>query len=147
VDDGRVLILTPRQEQQIVAQALAEWPNEACGLLGGVAGRVLQVYPATNALHSPVEYVMDARQQISAFLDIEARGWELAGIYHSHPAGPPRPSPTDIARAYYPEAAYLILSLADRARPELRAFHILDGQVREIPVRVENGSLTKDSDV
>jgi proteasome lid subunit RPN8/RPN11 len=134
-----VLILTPEQQQTIIAQALAEWPNEACGVLGGLAGRVLQVYPATNALQSPVEYLMEAQEQIKAFLDIEAHGWDLIGIYHSHPAGPPRPSQTDVARAYYPEAAYVILSLADRARPALRAYRILDGQVSEIPVRIENG--------
>lgn len=141
VHDGRVLILTAEQRQQIVEQALAEWPNEACGVLGGVPGRVLRVYPGANTLRSPVEYVMDPHDQIAAFLDIEARGWEIIGIYHSHPHGPATPSPTDIARAYYPEAAYVILSLADRARPELRAYRILDGQASEIPIRVEGGDV------
>lgn len=139
--DGRVLILTAEQRQQIVEHALAEWPNEACGVLGGMNGRVLRVYPGVNTLHSPVEYVMDPHDQIAAFLDIEAHGWEMIGIYHSHPTGPATPSPTDIARAYYPEAAYVILSLADRARPELRAYRILDGRASEIPIQVEGGGV------
>lgn len=135
-----MLILTAQHQQQMIAQAQAEWPNEACGVLGGVNGRVLQVYPGANALRSPVEYLMSPQDQLKAFLDIEARGWEIIGIYHSHPAGPAQPSPTDVARAYYPEAAYLILSLADRARPELRAYRIVDGQIAEIPVWIEDGS-------
>lgn len=132
-----MLILTAEQRQQIIAQALAEWPNEACGVLGGVDGRVFRVYPGVNTRHSPVEYMMDPHDQIAAFLDIEAHGWEIIGIYHSHPTGPAVPSLVDIARAYYPEATYLILSLADRSRPQLRAYRILDGQVSEIPIRVE----------
>lgn len=135
--DGRVLILSAEQRQQIIEQALAEWPNEACGLLGGVNGRVLRVYPGANTLRSPVEYMMDPHDQIAAFQDIEAHGWEVIGIYHSHPTGPATPSLTDIARAYYPEAAYVILSLADRSRPELRAYRILGGEVNEISIRVD----------
>jgi proteasome lid subunit RPN8/RPN11 len=41
------------------------------------------------------------------------------------------PSRTDVELAAYPEAAYLILSLADPDAPVLRAFRIRDGQVDE----------------
>jgi len=133
-----MLTLSAGQWKQIVAQVQAEWPNEACGLLAGLAGRVLAVYPGTNVLHSPVEYKMDPREQVRAFLDMEARGWELLAIYHSHPAGPGEPSPTDIARAYYPDSFYAIVSLTDRSHPELRAFRIVERQVMEVPVHIEN---------
>jgi [CysO sulfur-carrier protein]-S-L-cysteine hydrolase len=46
------------------------------------------------------------------------------------------PSRTDVELAAYPDAAYLILSLADRERPVLRVFRIRDGQVDEEPVEV-----------
>lgn len=54
----------------------------------------------------------------------------------SHPTGPAAPSLTDIAPAYYPEAATPILSPADRSRPEPRAYRILGGAVNEIPIQV-----------
>ena len=50
----------------------------------------------------------------------------------SHPDGPARPSATDVANAYYPNAVQLIISLADRARPSVRAFTIVDGTVAEV---------------
>ena len=62
---------------------------------------------------------------------MDGRGEELVAIYHSHPASQPYPSPTDRAEAHYPDAFYVLVSLrADE--PELRAFRILDGAVREV---------------
>src|SRR6266545_328503 len=46
------------------------------------------------------------------------------------------PSRTDIELAGYPDATYLILSLADLNAPNLRGFSIRDGQVSEVEVRV-----------
>jgi proteasome lid subunit RPN8/RPN11 len=123
-----------RQMRREVAQCS---PEEACGLLSGQieAGyyRVAAVIPATNELHSPVRYRIDPHEQIAAFNQIDAQGLELVGIYHSHPAGPPDPSPTDIAEAFYPAAVYLIWS-APEGDWRCKAFLIQDGQV--IPVEI-----------
>jgi proteasome lid subunit RPN8/RPN11 len=75
---------------------------------------------------------MDPVQQIKAMLAMEAEGLELIAIYHSHPDGPARPSPTDVALAYYPDTVQLIISLSDRARPSVRGFTIVDGVVAEV---------------
>jgi proteasome lid subunit RPN8/RPN11 len=56
----------------------------------------------------------------------EDAGLELLAIYHSHPQGPEGPSETDIAMATYPEATYIIISLANRARPRVRAFRMAE---------------------
>lgn len=117
-------------------------PEEACGLLSGrnEAGvyRVTAVIPVANELRSPVRYRMEPQAQIDAFNQIDAQGLELVGIYHSHPAGPPNPSPTDIAEAYYPETVYLIWSaLADGWG--CRAFLIQDRQVT--PVKISGFNL------
>ncbi len=129
------LALTPAQRAFMVAHVQRHAPDEACGLLAGLAGRVVQVYPVENVLHSPVAYEMDATQQVEAMLALEAAGWELCGIFHSHPAGPPVPSATDLAQSFYPDAVYLILA-PDGADWGVRGFSLADGRVQEVPVRL-----------
>ena len=135
------LTLTAAQWREIVAHVEAGRPNEACGLLGGEGGVVRKVYPAENILHSPVEYQMDPKRQVEIMLEIEASGWELNGIYHSHPGGPPVPSLADVAQAYYPDSIYVILA-PEAATGEWRgrAFRIEAGEVKEVEVMIVNES-------
>ena len=123
-----------------VAHARAEYPHEACGLLGGQEGRVDEVYPLPNTERSAVRYLADPEAQLQAMLEIEERGWEIVAIYHSHPDSPAYPSATDLEMAFYPQALSLIVSLADREHPKLRAFRIEEGEVEEVEVkRMANG--------
>ena len=117
---------------EMLAHVAGLWPEEACGLVGGRDGRAVRLYPVENTRHSPVAFEMDPLQQIKAMLAMEAEGLDLIAIYHSHPDGQARPSATDVANAYYPDAVQLIISLADRARPSVRAFTIVDGVVTEV---------------
>lgn len=70
-----------------------------------------------------MRYRIDPREQLAAFREMDAAGEELFGIYHSHPASVPFPSPTDRAEAYYPDAVYVLVSLRT-GTPEMRAFRI-----------------------
>lgn len=128
--------------ESIRQQVTACLPEEACGLLAGTAGLVQRIYPITNALHSPLRYRMDSKQQLNAFLDIEKNGWELLGIYHSHPQGPDQPSATDIAEAHYPESIYVIVSpwLDDW---QCRAFTIQAGICQPVSLSIEPPDLGK----
>jgi [CysO sulfur-carrier protein]-S-L-cysteine hydrolase len=119
----------------LVAHARAQYPNEACALLGG-NGRVAKVYALPNAEASPTFYLVEPRAQLAAMNEMDERGWDLVGIFHSHTFSEAYPSRTDVELAAYPDAHYLILSLADRDAPELRAFRIVDGAVSEVPVHV-----------
>jgi proteasome lid subunit RPN8/RPN11 len=80
-----------------------------------------------------VRYLVDAQEQLQAFCQMEERGWELLGIYHSHLHGPDEPSPTDIAEAYYPEAIHLIWSCRT-GMWKCRGFLIRDGRIQDIPI-------------
>lgn len=113
-------------------------PAEACGLLAGLNDRVSQLYPVTNILHSQVRYQMDPQEQLRAFQDIDDAGLELLGIYHSHPNGPDKPSPTDIAEAYYPQAVYLIWSLKTGIW-RCHGYKIQKGVVKETPLSILDG--------
>lgn len=124
--------------EEMVAHAMAELPNESCGFLAGVDGKVTHLYPVRNEERElpTIRYVMDSQQQLQAQNDIDDHGWEVVAIYHSHPQGPPHPSATDRARAFlpdpvagervavYPTAAYVIVSLQDGASPSVRAFRL-----------------------
>ncbi len=60
------------------------------------------------------------------------------GIVHSHVRSPARPSPTDLGLAFYPDALYLLVSLAesevDRGTglPRVRAWRIVGGEAFEV---------------
>ena len=115
----------------IIAQAREEAPNECCGMMGGRGEVVEEVFPGRNKDQSPKTYYMDPEDQFKADREIEKRGWELVGIYHSHPHTDAYPSKTDVARALYPDARYVIVSLRDPDTPQLRAFRIVDGRITE----------------
>ncbi len=131
------MIQISKDDQQSVLEALLKaYPLEACGFMAGNNGIVSRLYPVENVLDSPHAYYMNPTQQLEAMLDLEERGLEMLAIYHSHPHGPETPSTSDIARATYPESAYVIISLADKQKPSVRAFTIVDGRVEEITYRV-----------
>src|SRR2546430_1264716 len=90
--------------QEIVEQALREFPNEACGLIAEKEGRPVKVYGMRNADASPVTYRLEPKEQLQVFNDIDEQGWEVWGIYHSHTHSQASPSETDRRQALYPEA-------------------------------------------
>ena len=132
---------------EIVAQARAEVPNEACGLIAGKEGVPVRLYPMRNADESPVTYRFDAREQYRVMTEIEDEGLEIFAIYHSHTHTEAYPSATDRARAHredpvtgelsvwFPGTRYLILSLAG-PEPILRGFTFEKGQPVEEDVRI-----------
>lgn len=128
--------LSHEQAAALIAHAREELPHECCGLLAGRDGRVERVYRGTNIDHSPYTYLMDPNEQLAAFKDMDAAGLDLVAIYHSHAHTPAYPSRTDVAKAYYPDAAYMIISLANRDAPDIRAFRVVNGQITEESVVV-----------
>ena len=88
-------------------------------------------------------YLMDPEDQLRVFRAMDERGWELVGIYHSHPHTEAVPSRTDREKALdqtgtplFPDARYMIVSLRDGTHPQIRAFRIADGQFAEEEVVV-----------
>jgi proteasome lid subunit RPN8/RPN11 len=117
--------------KEIVEQGLHEFPNECCGVIAAAGGVPVKVFAMTNADASPVTYRLDGREQLHVFDEIDEQGWELWAIYHSHTHSEAYPSETDRRLAFYPDARYILLSLADRDAPVVRSFFITDGEVTE----------------
>jgi len=131
------LILSRDQYEDMVGDVVENLPAEACGLLGGVEGRVVRVHPVENALHSPFAYSMEPQRQVEAMLSLEREGLELLAIYHSHPSGPPTPSASDVSQAYYPDSLYVIVAPGKAGEFQARAFQITEERVSEVELSVE----------
>ena len=124
--------------KEIVEHGLREFPNECCGLIASADGVPTKVFTMTNADASPVTYRLDGTEQLRIFDRMDDEGLELWAIYHSHTHSEAYPSPTDIRRAHYPDGSptypgvrYVLLSLEERAKPVLRSYLFLDGEVTE----------------
>lgn len=131
------LRITPEQERWMLAHVLRWLPEEACGLLAGRGDRAERLFLIPNELHSPVKFRMEPQAQLDALLRIDELGLDMLAIFHSHPNGPPAPSPTDLAEFAYPGAATLILA-STGGDWTARAFLIGGSSVTEIPLIVEN---------
>lgn len=116
-------------------------PNECCGLIAGRDGTAIRVMRTTNTEASPFMYVMDPREQMRLMEEVEDAGEDLLAIYHSHTRSAAYPSRTDVDLAFFPDPLYVIVSLADRDAPEIRAFRLrrtaAEGeQIVEEPVEI-----------
>lgn len=111
--------------------------EECCGLLAGGDGLITRAFTAANVSPNPAtSYEIAPREIFDRIREMRTSGLELLGIYHSHPATTNEPSPRDISQAYYPDAAYFILSPKPDAPRPVRAFSIRDGRVTEIEIEV-----------
>jgi len=119
------LIIPSAIYDEIIAHTREGAPEEVCGILSGKDRLATAIYRARNvAADRLMDYVVDDRTLLLQF-EFEERGERLLAIYHSHPDSPAFPSATDAWRAFYPEAAYIICSLAQPRRPVVRAFYLV----------------------
>ena len=133
------LTISKDQIQEMIAHAQAALPNEACGILGGHAGRVQTVYPGENVENSPVIYRMKPQDQLRAMHAIQLSGGDLLGIFHSHTNGSTIPSETDISQAHYPDSVYIILARPPNGAWKTFGYNITKGNIHKITLQVEPG--------
>lgn len=125
----------------MVAQARANHPDEACGVIAGPIGsdRPERLIPMLNAARSPTFYEFDSGDLLALYRELDDRGEVPVVIYHSHTATEAYPSRTDIALAGEPEAHYVLISTretgVDDGPFEFRSFRIVDGVVSEETVQ------------
>ena len=151
------VVLPTAMVRQLVDHARREDPNEACGLILGSApashgGRALRFEPTRNAAASPYRYEIDSKDLLRLTIESDDRDEVFWAIVHSHTHSPARPSPTDVGLAFYPDALYILVSLADLGpdtivpdpaasvpgspTPHVRAWRIVDRQVFEVALAV-----------
>lgn len=126
-----------RLTDELVRHALDDRPNECCGLIGGRGDRAETVYRASNAEASPFRYSISPAEQLELINRIDDAGEELVAIYHSHTKTEPFPSQTDVNLASgWPDATWVIISLKDPERPEVRAFRIVGERIEDVDLEV-----------
>jgi proteasome lid subunit RPN8/RPN11 len=128
------LQLPRRIVEEMIAQAVAELPNECCGLLAGTIsegrGTVVERYPLVNTAASPRAFESQPKSLFAAHKDMRQRGIDVLAIYHSHPTSPPIPSRTDLERNWTPDVVNLIISL-EQSEPAVRGWWLTASDYRE----------------
>src|SRR5262249_43015635 len=134
-----MLTISAELRSKIIAHATADHPDEACGVIAGLAGsdRPERFIPMLNVERSPTFYRFDSLEQLRVWREMDDRDEEPVVIYHSHTATEAYPSRTDISYASEPGAHYVLVSTADQDRPQFRSFRIVDGAVTEEDVAVD----------
>jgi len=122
--------------KDMLKQARAEAPIEACGILAGGDGRVEKLYKMKNAEQRRDHFMMEPAEQFAAAKDIRSACLGMLAIYHSHPETPARPSAEDIRFALTPGMTYVILSLLGNNGPVIKGFQIEDGSINEVNVTI-----------
>jgi proteasome lid subunit RPN8/RPN11 len=118
----------------LLTHARQTLPEECCGLLVGSADRIDEAIPARNAQASSTRYEIHPEDHFAAIRRARREGRAIVGAYHSHPATAAAPSPTDIAEARDDELLYVIVSLRDPERADVRAYRITAAGAHEVPL-------------
>lgn len=111
--------------------------GEACGVLGGElrSGRatVHRWQQLPNRSADPHRFCVDPLDFLRAEADLRRRGLRWLGFGHSHPAGPPVPSPADL-RELWRGCLHLIAGRAADGSSSLRAFVLTSQGARSLPL-------------
>lgn len=127
------VVLAAAVRSALVAHARRAAPRECCGLLVASRSRIEYAVAVRNVARGTARYRIDPsahielRRQLRRF----APALQIAGVYHSHPAGSMEPSATDIAEAYYRNWTYVIVGLSR----QIRAFTFRRSHAKELRVR------------
>lgn len=116
------IVLNQQTLKEIHSHATSTYPEECCGLMTGriegesktVSGlwRMKNAFEPSERYH---RYTIDPMEYMYAENEIESKGDEIVGIYHSHPNAPAKPSLFDQDHAW-PTLSYVVVEVRD-AKP------------------------------
>jgi len=138
-----VLELPRTIHDAVIAHARRDHPDECCGVLPGIDGRVTRIVEMQNAERSPTGFSWESGEVLALHRDMDDRDEEMLVVYHSHTMTEAAPSRTDVrfaVGATGPDVHWLIVSTREEATTEVRSFLIAaDGEVSEEEVRLVDG--------
>lgn len=127
------MLLRHQIRDAMIAHARFCSPLEACGLLAvDDLGEPIMAYCLTNVDASRSSFTVDPTEHYQAIRHAERNGWQIGGVFHSHPRSSAVPSNTDVERALDPKWLYVIVGRVHHSEPEIRGFRVVDGSVTEV---------------
>lgn len=97
--------------RRILKDAAASPDREVCGLLLGDGRTIDAAMPTANVAANPADsFEIDPAIHFAALRAARRHGPSVMGNFHSHPAGPARPSSRDQAAALDPGQLWLIVA-------------------------------------
>ena len=138
------LVIAPRDWAAIRRHGEADYPHEACGLMGGTTEGertvVKELVPLTNERSDAARnrYLIDPAAFRDAQAQLDRAGLEILGVYHSHPDHPAEPSAFDREHAW-PRLSYVIVAVADGRAGDMKSWRLSDDRAAfaEEPVTLE----------
>ena len=130
---------------RMLKEAKTAYPHECCGLLVGDSndsGKVVrEVYPVENKnkVRAADRYEIDPKEFDRIEQAATKKGWNITGIYHSHPDHPAEPSAFDKECAnVWTEYSYIIISVKNGVDDDLRCWCFNSGkqEIEEEEVKI-----------
>ncbi len=146
------LVLESSHLEAIRRHGEAAYPEEACGLIGGLWGgegeegrkAAVILVPLANARRdSPrSRYRIEPESFRRAQQKLDRDELEVIGVYHSHPDHPPSPSAYDREHAW-PRLSYVIVEVRGGKAAALRSWVLADDRARFVdePITHEEGKV------
>ncbi|MEB3764636.1 MAG: M67 family metallopeptidase [Desulfurococcales archaeon] len=123
---------------ETLVDALIKYDTEQTGLFFGEIIEDVAVcrvfFPAKNLEESSVRFEMDPWDIVMGHLVAEKYGLDLVAVFHTHPCGVSRPSGLDLKGMKNWRVPWIIAS-----RRETRAFILVNGDVRELSIKLLYG--------
>ncbi len=129
------LVLDPRHVAAIGRHGEADYPAEACGLIGGTLDGerkvAVQLVPLANRRSDSARnrYLIDPESFRRAERRLDRDGLDVIGVYHSHPDHPPEPSAFDREHAW-PWLSYVIVGVERGRAGALKSWVLADDRTR-----------------
>lgn len=100
-DDALSLVMVGPAVLAEMARTAGSTPFEVCGVWAGHRSGSVGMVAASAAVpnvhpEGRTAYAMDPLVQARVWLEAEAQGFEVLGVWHSHPSGLAEPSSTDV---------------------------------------------------
>jgi proteasome lid subunit RPN8/RPN11 len=118
--------IAPGAWAAVEAHVAKAYPDEACGVLLGLADGPFEVLEAhacanVNLERSRDRYLLDPAEQLRIEKDARLRSLDVVGYYHSHPDHPAQASLTDLEHSWE-QVIYLIVSVREGRAVDRRAW-------------------------
>ena len=132
----KVIILSKNQIDILSSHSKQNFPNESCAILFGRTDDnsiiIKEIFLTKNIENSPVNFTISPDELILAYSTAEKKGFDISGIFHSHPSSVAYPSDTDKKYMETNPVPWVIFSNLNN---DFRAY-IYNSDIVPVPVKI-----------